>query len=218
MMGLNLDDLQPTKNTSNRVADAVRAAILQGKIKVGDALRQDVIAAELEVSKIPVREALVQLQAEGLVDLIPSRGAIVRGLSTHEIAEVYEMRLALEPLALRKAVPNLRESDFMDIDYLLGRIDRATDWTRWAELNWEFHEALYRPSGMNLLIQTAKFLHNNVTRFIASTHLNQDYLKNSQQQHRRIVERCREGNVDAACKELIHHLGDAKTKIESESE
>jgi DNA-binding GntR family transcriptional regulator len=218
MMGLNLDDLQPTKNTSNRVADAVRAAILQGKIKVGDALRQDVIAAELEVSKIPVREALVQLQAEGLVDLIPSRGAIVRGLSAHEIAEVYEMRLALEPLALRKAVPNLRESDLMDIDYLLGRIDRATDWTRWAELNWEFHEALYRSSGMNLLIQTAKFLHNNVTRFIAPTHLNQDYLKNSQQQHRRIVEHCREGNVDAACIELIHHLGDAKSTIESKSD
>ena len=217
-MGLNLDNLQPTKNTSNRVADAVRAAILQGKIKVGDALRQDVIASELEVSKIPVREALVQLQAEGLVNLIPSRGAIVRGLSAHEIAEIYEMRLALEPLALRKAVSSLRDADFVDIDYVLGRIDHASDWTRWAELNWEFHEALYRSSGMDLLVQTAKFLHNNVTRFIGPTLLTQEYLKNSQQQHRKIVEHCRKGDVDAACVELIHHLGDAKVTLESESE
>jgi DNA-binding GntR family transcriptional regulator len=213
---LNLQNLQPTKNTANRVADALRAAILQGHIKVGEALRQDVIASELAVSKIPVREALVQLQAEGLVDLIPSRGAVVRGLTTPEIVEIYEMRLALEPLALRKAIPHYTDTDFVEIDYLLERIDHETDWTRWAELNWEFHAALYKPSGMFLLIQTAQSLHNNVTRYIGPTHLNHDYLKNSQQQHRDIVKHCRNRNIDGACRQLIHHLADAKTKLETQ--
>ena len=213
---MNLQSLQPTKNTASLVADALRAAILQGRIKVGEALRQDVIASELAVSKIPVREALVQLQAEGLVDLIPSRGAIVRGLSANEIAEIYEMRLALEPLALRKAIPNYTDADFVEIDYLLERIDHETDWTHWAELNWKFHAALYKPSAMNLLIHTAQSLHNNVTRYIGPTYLNHEYLKNSQQQHRDIVEHCRDRNIDEACRQLIHHLGDAKTKLESQ--
>ena len=113
-MTLNgLDTLPPSQNTADRIAEALRKAILQGQLHSGQSLRQDEIAATFQVSKIPVREALFQLQAEGLVDIIHNRGAIVTSLNTAEIEELYTMRIALETIALRRAIPRMTTADFL---------------------------------------------------------------------------------------------------------
>jgi DNA-binding GntR family transcriptional regulator len=180
---------------------------LQGKLKSGQSLKQDEIAGQLSVSKIPVREALVQLQAEGLVRLTPNRGAIVSSLTYHEVAEIYTMRLALEPIALTRAIPNMTLADFVQMDHLLTRIDHETDLTRWAELNWEFHAALYQPAHMPLLLQTVRELHHNVVRFLIR-YVNEEQLRRSQAQHREIVAQCRAKNSSMAVDLLRQHLGD----------
>jgi DNA-binding GntR family transcriptional regulator len=206
-MSLDLGDIQRTKNTAELIADALRSAILRGKLKSGQSLKQDEIATEFKVSKIPVREALVQLQAEGLVRLIPSRGAIVSSLTLAEVDEIYTMRHALEPIALRRAIPNMTAADFDEMEHLLNKIDHETDLSKWAERNWEFHEALYRPANMPHLLQTTRELHNNVVRFLIY-YISDTQLKKSQQQHRELLKLCRARDVENACALLLEHLRD----------
>lgn len=212
-MGLNIGTLQQSKNTANLIADALRSAIVQGRLHSGQTLRQDEIASEFHVSKIPVREALVQLQAEGLVDLIPNRGAVVSALTVEEIAEIYTIRLALEPIALERAIPHATEADFRAAERILDQIDEVEDLTTWAELNWEFHETLYRPAKLPTLVQTAQTFHNNVARYLILHYLDRDYLDESQRQHREILAFCRAGDARTACEKLCAHLGDPMDEI-----
>jgi len=198
--------LQTPKNTSNLVADTLRSAILQGKLRTGQSLKQDEIAAELDVSKIPVREALVQLQAEGLVELRQNRGAIVSKLSVNEINEIYIIRHALETLALENAIPNMEEGDFVQIAHILDCIDVETDHSKWVELNWQFHHALYRPSRMPHLIKTVHDLHNNVVRFFSAHPLGSDHLATSQREHRDLLALSRAGDIPGALELLRQHL------------
>jgi DNA-binding GntR family transcriptional regulator len=207
-MRLNIGTIQPTKNTAIVVADALRSAILQGRLRSGQSLKQDEIAAEFNVSKIPVREALVQLQAEGLVNLIPRRGAVVSKLSYDDIAEIYTIRIALEPIALRQAIPQMTHVDFVQLDAILEHIDHEEDLTKWAELNWEFHSTLYAPANMPRLIQMIRTLHHNVARYLKLNYLDKGYLAQSQQQHTELLRLSREGQVDQACELLVYHLSD----------
>lgn len=207
-MRLNLGTIQPTKNTAHVIADALRSAILQGRLKSGQSLKQDEIAAEFHVSKIPVREALVQLQAEGLVSLMPSRGAIVSRLSYEDVAEIYTIRIALEPVALRHAIPHMTNMDFLQMESTLEHIDHEEDMTKWAELNWEFHAALYTPANMPRLIHVIRTLHHNVTRFLHLNYLDKDYLAQSQEQHAELLRLSREGQTEQACDLLVYHLSD----------
>ena len=100
-------------NTPDCIASALRNAIMQGQFKANQPLRQDHIARELGVSKIPLREALVQLKAEGLVSFMPNRGAVVSELSANEVDEIFTMRIALETKALESAIPNLSSADLI---------------------------------------------------------------------------------------------------------
>ncbi|MCB0032638.1 MAG: GntR family transcriptional regulator [Anaerolineales bacterium] len=210
-MTLDVDTIHRSKNTAERIADSLRKAISQGKLQGGQSLRQDQIAALYSVSKIPVREAFFQLQAEGLIDMVPNKGATVSILTAAEIDEVYVMRIALETEALRRAIPNMTTDDLLQAEAVLNRIDHEGNVGKWAELNWEFHERLYIPSGMHRLLEMVKSLHANVVRYLVSTQVvtTNGYLTTSQREHRQILELCRQGEVDAACRCLRQHLSGA---------
>lgn len=197
-----------SKNTAELIADALRSAILQGRLRGGQSLKQDEIANEFSVSKIPVREALVKLEAEGLVRMMANRGAMVSSLTLDEVSEIYTIRSALEPIALRRAIPAMKPADYLQFENILSRIDYTEDMTQWAELNWEFHAALYHTAQMPRLLMTVKTLYNNVARYLLHHYLDQDYLAESQDQHREIVAACRDGQTDHAVALLLHHLGD----------
>ena len=153
-------------NTPDLIANALRNAILQGRYKANQPLRQDHIAQELGVSKIPLREALVQLKAEGLVSFMPNRGAVVSELSAYEVDEIFTMRIALETKALERAIPNLSSADFIRAKSVLEILEKEKDRTQWSELNWEFHATLYQASQMPRLLNIIETLHNNVTRYL----------------------------------------------------
>lgn len=206
-MGIELDlgALQKTKNTAELIADALRSAILQGKLTSGQWLKQDEIAARFSVSKIPIREALVQLQSEGLVQLLPNRGAVVSSLTLAQVDEIYTIRLALEPIALRRAIPHMTPADILQLEHILNRIDCETDLSKWAELNWEFHGALYAPAQMPMLLQTVREFHNNVVRLLVYF-IRDQHLKESQRQHREMLSLAARGDIDAACALLERHL------------
>ena len=200
-------------NTPEFIANTLRNAILQGQYKANQPLRQDMIAEELGVSKIPLREALVQLKAEGLVGFMPNRGAVVTELSAKEVDEIFTMRIALESKALERAIPNLHSTDFIRAKSVLEILEEEQDRGQWSELNWEFHATLYQASQMPRLLSTIQTLHNNVARYLI-IYLDRLSAQNiSQKEHLAIFNACRKRDIDAATKQLTTHLRKASKRL-----
>lgn len=193
------------KSTATVIATQVRRSILAGALKHGQPLRQDEIAGEYGVSKIPVREALLILEGEGLVEFIPNRGAFVSELSAEDAREISIMRIALETAALREAIGLMTTSDFDHAETILTKIDACTDQQAWSDLNWQFHETLYRPANLPKLLKTIRELHVNVARHFRVFDT-VDYLSQSQAEHRAILQACREQAVAHALDLLATHL------------
>lgn len=138
------------------VVDAIRRGILAGDYPVGERLDQKLLAEKLGVSIIPVREGLRQLEAEGLIRLIPHRGAFVAELSVAELREIYLIREVLEGLAAELAVPNLDSSAFHQLERLLDQMEEATaeqNFDLLLELNRTFHFTIYEATNCPLLLQ-----------------------------------------------------------------
>ena len=131
------------KTAVELVVDELRDRILSGAIPPGSALRQELLAEELGVSRLPVREAIRQLSAEGLIDMIPHRGAYVSMLSRAEVQEFFDIRLRLEPWLLRLAVSRHRPEDLDGAARIVAQMDSAEP-EQWGRLNWQLHEQLYR--------------------------------------------------------------------------
>jgi DNA-binding GntR family transcriptional regulator len=195
------------------IADTLRADILRGNLKSGQALKQDEIAAQFGVSKIPVREALVQLKAEGLVNFYPNRGAFVSELSAAEADEIYVMRIALETAVLARAIPNLTVAHLKHAEEILTAIDQEENIAKWGELNWKFHATLYSPASLPRLMDTIKALHTNIARYLVLYLAGMAYQKKSQKEHRAILAACRHGETEKAVTYLEGHLRDASKAL-----
>lgn len=215
---MNLSDLaaevlQQQRSTPDLIADALREAILRGIFQEGQSLRQDEIAAQFGVSRIPVREALRQLEAEGLVLLQLNRGATVSALSPAEAQEIGDIRAALETLAIQLAIPNLTESDLEKATVILEATDQTTDVTRWAKLNWEFHSRLYTPANRPRLLTTIKTLHVNIDRYVRLQFEKMHYLEKSQKEHYQLLDACRQRDTKAAVRLLKRHIETAGEQL-----
>jgi DNA-binding GntR family transcriptional regulator len=191
------------------VASRLREAILSGSFEGGRPLRQAEIAARFGVSSIPVREAFRRLEGEGLVVFYPRRGAVVSKLSADEMREICEMREALEPLALGKALPNMADKDLRRAKEVLDLADKEPDdqlLPRWGEMNWEFHGALYRPAGRPRLLGAIHNLHINFDRYLRLHFSAMRYREKGQQEHREILERCEQRDEEGAVEALRLHI------------
>ncbi len=200
-------------STAAWLAAELRRAIVRGELHDGQALPQDELAARFGVSKIPGREALVQLQAEGLVTLIPHRGATVAALSAPEVAEIYAMRIALETLALRHAVTNLTSADLVRLEGLITIMEDERDPLAWSELNREFHARLYAPCRMPRLLDAIQSLHVSVQRCVVAYLTQSNHHREAQHQHRLILRACRRRDVALATRQLSEHLQQAADNI-----
>lgn len=209
---MNLTDLAATvlqhqRSTPDLIAEALRQAIQHGIFREGQSLRQDEIATQFGVSRIPVREALRQLEVEGLVTFHPNRGAMVTVLSPAEAQEIGEIRIALETMALQLAIPQLTNSDLDRAAAYLQETEQATDPTRWAELNWQFHAALYSPAKRPRLLGMIKTLHINVDRYIRLQMQELNYHERSQIEHHQLLAACHKQDVQGAVEILQNHIG-----------
>jgi DNA-binding GntR family transcriptional regulator len=199
--------------TAQLLTDELRRAILQGRYKAGEPLRQEQIAAAFGVSRIPLREALLNLEAQRLIEIHPNRGAFVSALTRQEADEIYVMRLVMEPEALRRALPGLDERDFLRAAGLLGEIDYASDPARWAELNWAFHAALYRACGLPRLMAALEQLHAAEARYFTVLDAITRFRAQSQKDHRELLRICRAGNAIRACACLVRQLNASRKKL-----
>lgn len=213
-----LDDLlpaglRPVRSTPDLIAEVLRQAISDGRLAAGRPLRQVELAAELGVSRIPLREALRRLEAEGLVRHSPHRGAVVAELSWQEAREIGEMRLALELLALRRAVPRLDPATLDRAEALLAEAERTTDPGRWSALNRQFHTALYAPSERPLLLAHIERLHHNLDRYMRLVLGDLGHQRVSQDEHAALLAACRAGDAETACAVLEHHIATADARL-----
>ncbi|GAB4508271.1 MAG: GntR family transcriptional regulator [Anaerolineae bacterium] len=201
--------------TSDAIARQLRQAILRGEFRSEDPLPQDKIASDLGVSKVPLREALAELKSEGLVTYKANRGAFVTSLTAKDAHELYVMRSTLENLALQQAIPNFTKVDVARARSVLLLIDAEDNPQMWAELNWEFHRALYQPADMPHLLRTLEQLHINVGRYLVLYLDKLSFQQKSQAEHYQLVDACEAGNVQAAIHTLNQHLEDASSSLQN---
>lgn len=198
--------------TAERVTQMLRDNILAGAYPDGSALRQERLASELGCSRIPIREALRQLEAEGLVVTIPRRGAMVAEMSADRIRESFELRAVIEPWLLSEAIPRLGEEDFATAEAVIQEM-RGLEIDRWSEANWRFHAALYGPSGKETAMGVVRSIHDTVDRYLR-VHLKltsgQD---KAHKEHTEILELCRARHVHRASVMLARHIQDVADKL-----
>ena len=138
------------KSLKELVADEVRRSIVAGHYSPGMLLKQDLLASEFGVSRMPIREALLQLEAEGLVEFRRHRGAVVKAFSADDIGEIFEIRMLLETRAVELAVPKLTDGQLDELAVCHQRMSSMKKWQpEWAVQNKKFHSTIYTAAGRN---------------------------------------------------------------------
>ena len=196
--------------TAEPIYNALKAAIMAGELTPGEPLRQDEIARSHGVSKIPVREALLRLEVDGFVIFRKNKGATVRELTTHEILNLMDIRVALECKALELAIPHMVGSDFLAADRILGEYGQSTGIPAWSDLNIRFHQALYDPCDNPVLLQMIGDLQARigpVTRLLVSE---TSGLERPHQEHLAILQACKAGDVEGAVSLMRQHIETTK--------
>src|SRR6185437_9712268 len=150
---------------SERIAGEIRSAVLSGEMRPGMRIRQELLAAQFGASRIPVREALKQLENEGLVVLAPNRGAWIADVNSEESIEVYRIRELVEPLAIFESVPHLTDADIAALDAMISELERTTTLERYLQLDREFHLRTYSRARMPQLEAMVQRFWNSTQHF-----------------------------------------------------
>ena len=197
------------RTLSAAIVEQLRQDILDGTYPAGAQLRQDALAASFQVSRIPVREALFQLEAEGLVRIEPHKGAIVSAFSLEEIDDVFDLRMLLEPRLLAHSAPLLTAQDLAEISTLdtefKGAI-AAQDVAQWGQLNARYHLALYRHARQPRTLAIVTSLLQTSDRYTRLQMNSTSALSRAESEHRKLLRLCREAQVSEACDYLVAHI------------
>jgi DNA-binding GntR family transcriptional regulator len=188
---------------------AIRDRILNGSYAEGKPLRQDAIAAELGVSRIPIREALRQLETEGLIVFNPHRGAVVSTLSLAEIEEVFTLRAEIESGLVRRAVAVIDEEHLERAAEILDRYERALrqrDIVSYGKLNWEFHCTLYDAADRPVTFTVAQRLHQQSDRYIRMQLAYTHWEERAKREHRAILAAARKRDAKRAAGLMRDHI------------
>ena len=196
------------------VADYLSAAILNGRFVPGQRLVEAELTTNLGVSRGPVREAFRRLSAEGLIEIVPNRGAVVRRLSMIEALELFEIRMELEALAARKAAENMKDLSIRDaFDKAVApiwNVEPRQSTADYLQENQRFHAAIVAASANGQLIKLNQQLHLSLILAQISPSLSPHVMGASLNEHRMIASAIRARNVEAADQAIREHLGRAR--------
>lgn len=189
------------------VLGVLRRAILNGELASGTRLVQAGLAAMLDVSTTPVREALRDLATEGLVRFDPHRGAIVSELSADDVHDIYEIRMVLEPLAMRQAVPNISDALIARLRKLHESMGADPQSVDWVDRNRVFHMAVYETAASPRLAAIIRNLQDASVMYIGASLQHEPALRvNANHDHAAILDALEKRDADAAVKALEDHL------------
>ena len=201
------------QSLSAAVIERLREKILSGQLREGEQLRQDAIANEFQISRIPVREALSHLAAEGLITIVANRGAVVSALSPDEIMQMFETRAVLECYMLRHAIPNIKQEDFQRAEDILVQYEQSlkkdSEVKSWGQWNWSFHSALYAPANRPFMLSFLKTLNINCDRYTRLHLVFTRDLHRAGEAHRELFAACKTKDPEIAAVALWKHIIDA---------
>ena len=194
---------------SGKVFRTLRDGILTGKYKEGDELREVTIGKELGVSRTPVREALRQLELEGLVTIVPNKGTYVNGISAEDVRDIYMIRIRLEGLAARLAAKRVSQEqiDEMEEMLLLSEFYRKKGMTeQLAQLDGKFHVILYEACGSRMLKHLLTDFHRYVEMARKRSIRTENRAEKSIGEHMKILEAMKQRDEDQAEKLMEEHI------------
>jgi len=205
----------PHGETGARIAVGLRDAILSGEYTPGERIRQDALAQRTGASRLPVREALRMLEAEGLVTLVANTGAWVSSLSVEECAELYEMRERLEPLALRMNTPLVSAAEVEHLEALADGMEAATDVETFLRLDREFHLSCLRCTNTIVLGDTVESLWNRTQHYrrAVTRRFFADGDRSVHHDHHLIVGALRRRDADEAEQVLARHIRRSRLEL-----
>ena len=188
------------------VAAALRLDILRGRIAAGARLDIDEIAARHGVSRTPVRDAMKQLEAEGLVQVLPYRGVEVTSLAAEDLRELFAIRITLERLAVAEAARSITPSEVGGLRRILRRMDRARQRDEsWITLNTSFHDAVHAASRWPRLIEMIRVQRTNLERYVRAS-AGDLGIEEQQREHWALLEALAAQDADAAQEVIAQHL------------
>lgn len=195
-----------------RVFQTIRDGILSGKYKENDELRENTIGKELGVSRTPVREALRQLELEGLVTIVPNKGAYVTGISQKDVWDIYMIRSLLEGLCARWAAENISEEQMDELEeaILLSefQLKKTSGFNpeQVTALDGRFHAILYEASGSRMLSHVLTDFHNYVQNARKFSIVSEERARKSIREHRQILRAIRDRDADMAEQLANEHI------------
>lgn len=195
------------------VEATLRTAILTGRLAGGTPLRQEDLAAAFGVSRMPIREALRQLEAQALIDFVPHKGALVTEISASDAADIYAIRLALEPAVFERSIPHLTDADFARAHHLIAEMDAEDDPARMGDLNRRFHMTLYGAAGRPKLIALTETHLASFDRYLRFQLAAKGRSHLSQADHREMLDAARRGDAEGAIRALRQHIETAANNI-----
>ncbi|EHS53657.1 transcriptional regulator, GntR family [Rhizobium sp. PDO1-076] len=202
----DLPSLGTAPTASDIIAKHIREAIVTGEFDEGEPIRQDDVAKLFDVSKIPVREALKRLEAEGLVEFQKNRGAVVTSVSEPEIAQIFEVRAMLESNAIRLSVPRMTARTLQRAEEYCDAFAQETNVARWAELNWQFHSCLYEDAERSFLLNLIRSVNDRIERYLRIQLTLSGGTGVDDREHREILAACRARDADKAAELLTQHI------------
>ena len=197
-----LREHKQSRSLVGTASHALRDAIVRGMFPPGIALRQDRLAEALSMSRVPVRESLRELAAEGLVVLEDNRGATVARLSVDELDELYGIVWSLEEMALRKAVPTMSAAALAGMRRALDAMATERDPVAWYGFNVAFHRELVLASGLTHVLRTIDAIRWNICRYVTGPALFQRHAGTWLKRNRRLLAACAKRNLAGALSAL----------------
>ncbi len=195
---------QITRTVKSTIVENLRDDIICGEYLPGQRLLLEEIAARFDISTTPVREALSDLESEGIVTIFPHRGAVVTQFSADDLQDIYDIRATLEEMATRLAVPNVSDATLKQMLAYIDQMDsHLGELVTLVKLNHSFHITLYNASGRRHLCELTNMLRYRTQHYLHAYISYLGGMPQAQADHRAILEACEQGNVDRAAM-LIH--------------
>jgi len=210
LVPIKLDNYKPLREM---VFESLREAIILGRLKPGERLMEIQLAEEMGVSRTPVREAIRKLELEGFVVMVPRKGAYVAGVSVKDIADVFEVRSALEGLAAGLAAERITEEEMEELEKVILQISGEEDILTVVKKDNEFHELIYRASRNERLKQIITHLQEQISRFRMTSLSVPGRLKIAVGEHKKIIEAICSRNVDLSMKLASEHMENAEQNL-----
>ena len=212
MFGANQDQPAGLTSPAKAIFDALHGEIVSGLLAPDTPLGQEHLASRFGVSRMPVREAIWQLEALGFVTIEPNRRARVAPASRADFVEIFDMRLVAECLAIRRAIPELSNARLDRAEGIQKQIEGASG-ERFGALNGAFHMMLYRAAAQPRLLAHVAMLGNAADRYRSMTRAAPSFREKSDREHYELLTACRRRDTEAAVDCLTRHIGDAREAL-----